>query len=118
MSTTRQTIRLYWQHTKAHKLLFLAGTIGAVLAVIIQDIVPPFIVAKVFNVLQNTYSSGGHLVFSDLSGYIIAFVAFMLAGVALWRGQVICVWPFLVKGLRGIANPAFGFFQHQSFRVH
>jgi len=28
MSTTRQTIRLYWQHTKAHKLLFLAGTIG------------------------------------------------------------------------------------------
>ena len=118
MSTTRQTIRLYWQHTKAHKLLFLAGTIGAVLAVIIQDIVPPFIVAKVFNVLQNTYSSGGHLVFSDLSGYIIAFVAFMLAGVALWRVQVICVWLFEIKVLRDIANRVFDFLQHQGYRFH
>ena len=118
MSTTRQTIRLYWQHTKAHKLLFLAGTIGAVLAVIIQDIVPPFIVAKVFNVLQNTYSSGGHLEFSDLSGYIVAFVAFMLAGVALWRVQVICVWLFEIKVLRDIANRVFDFLQHQGYRFH
>src|SRR3989344_9708965 len=98
MSTTRQTIRLYWQHTKAHKLLFFAGTIGAVLAVIIPDIVQPFIVAKVFNVLQDTYSSGGHLAFSDLSGYIVAFVAFMLAGVALWRGWGFFVWGFLFIG--------------------
>lgn len=118
MSTTRQTIRLYWQHTKAHKLLFLAGTIGAVLAVIIQDIVPPFILAKVFNVLQNTYSSGGHLEFSDLSGYIVAFVAFMLAGLALWRIQVICVWLFEVKVLRDIANRVFDFLQHQGYRFH
>ncbi|MBI2591968.1 ABC transporter ATP-binding protein [Candidatus Saccharibacteria bacterium] len=118
MSTTRQTIRLYWQHTKAHKLLFLAGTIGAVLAVIIQDIVPPFIVAKVFNVLQNTYSSGDHLAFSDLSGYIVAFVAFMLAGVVLWRVQVICVWLFEIKVLRDIANRVFNFLQHQGYRFH
>ncbi len=118
MSTTRQTIRLYWQHTKAHKLLFFAGTIGAVLAVIIQDIVPPFIVAKVFNVLQNTYSSGGHLAFSDFSGYIVAFVAFMLVGVALWRVQVICVWLFEVKVLRDIANRVFDFLQHQGYRFH
>lgn len=118
MSTTRQTIRLYWQHTKAHKLLFLVGTLGAVLAVIIQDIIPPFIIAKAFNFLQETYSSGAQLEFSDLLDYIIPFVGFMLFGVLLWRIQVICVWLFETKVMRDIANRVFDFLQHQGYRFH
>lgn len=118
MSTNRKTIWLYWQHTKKHKLLFSAGTLGAALAVIIQDIVPPFIVAKVFNVLQQSYSRGGNLHFSDLTGYLVAFVGFMLAGVILWRVQVICVWLLEIKILRDIADYVFNFLQHQGYRFH
>lgn len=118
MSTTRQTISEYWQHTKAHKLLFFAGTIGAVLAVIVQDIVPPFILAKAFNVLQDTYSQGGQLHFSDFSKYIVGFIAFMLLGYVIWRIQVVCVWLFEVRVLRDIANRVFDFLQHQGYRFH
>ena len=118
MSTIRQTISEYWQHTKAHRLLFFAGIIGAVLAVIVQDIVPPFILAKAFNVLQSTYSHGGQLHFSNFSKYIVAFIAFMLLGYVIWRVQVICVWIFETKVMRDIANRVFDFLQHQGYNFH
>jgi len=118
MSTTRKTLSIYWQHTLRYRWLFAAGTSGAAAAVIVQDIVPPFIVAKAFNTLQSVYSSGGQLKFSELSGYLIAYLIFMLGGVILWRAQVICVWLYEMKVLRDIANRVFDFLQHQSYRFH
>ncbi|HEU5004490.1 MAG TPA: ABC transporter ATP-binding protein [Candidatus Saccharimonadales bacterium] len=118
MSTTKLTVKEYWLHTKPYRWLFFAGVFGAAAAVIIQDIVPPFIIAKAFNTLQNVYSTGGQLQFSDLSGYLIAYAAFMLAGVVLWRTQVICVWLYEVKVMRDIANRVFDFIQNLGYRFH
>ncbi len=118
MSTSRKTLDIYWQHTKRYRGLFLAGTFGSVIAVIAQDIIPPFIVAKAFNKLQASYSSGVQLHFSDLSGYLFAFVLFMLLGVVLWRVQTICVWLYEMKVLRDLANRVFNFLQNQGYGFH
>lgn len=101
-----------------YRWLFSLGWLGAVTAVVVQNVVPPFIIARMFNHLQVAYASGGHLQFSSVAGYLWWFIAFILAGVAVWRVQVILVWLYEIKVMRDIANRVFDFLQYQGYRFH
>jgi ATP-binding cassette subfamily B protein len=117
-STTSKTIRLYWRYTHRYLPEFIVGTVGAVLAVIAQSMIPPLIVAKVFSKLQAAYIRHQALHFSTFLPYFWWFLAAMLAGVIFWRVQAYFVWQFEMKVRRDIANEVYNHLQAQSQRFH
>ncbi len=118
MSTTNKTLSIFWRATNRYKLLFWTGAIGAVLAVIAQDIIPPYVVSRAFARLQRDYSLGAPLVFSDYVNYFYVFLVFMLSGMAIWRIQARCVWLFEIKASRDLANKIFRHLQSMSQRFY
>jgi ATP-binding cassette subfamily B protein len=117
-STTFETLRIDWRYTRRYLPEFLAGTIGAALAVISQNMIPPLIVAKIFSKLQIAYSQHQPLHFNLFIPYFILFGAAMLLGVVFWRLQSYCVWQLEIKVRRDMANDIFNNLQHQSQGFH
>ncbi|HZL08179.1 MAG TPA: ABC transporter ATP-binding protein [Candidatus Dormibacteraeota bacterium] len=117
-STTRKTLNIHWRYTRRYLPEFLVGTIGAVLAVITQSMIPPLIVARVFSKLQTAYIRHQALHFSTFIPYLWWFAAAMFMGVVFWRVQAYYVWQYEVKIRRDIANDVFNHLQVQSQRFH
>ena len=118
ISTTRQTLRIFWQYTMRYKAFFWIGTIGSALGVIAQGIVPPLVVAKTFSKLQSAYLTHTALHFSMFAPYFWAFTGTMLLGALLWRVQSYCVWEFEIRVRRDIAIDVYDHLQSQSQRFH
>jgi ATP-binding cassette subfamily B protein len=118
MSTTRKTLSIFWQATNRYSLLFWVGTFGAVIAVIVQDIIPPFIVSKAFTQLQRDYNHGQQLHFSDYSKYFWVYLAAMFLGAAIWRVQGYSVWIYEIRTKRDLALQVFTHLQSQSQRFY
>jgi ATP-binding cassette subfamily B protein len=117
-SLTRETLRIDWRYTRRYLAEFMAGTIGAALAVISQNMIPPLIVAKVFSKLQAAYTHHRSLHFSMFIPYLIWFAVAMLLGVVFWRVQSYYVWQFEIKVRRDMANDIYDHLQSQSQRFH
>jgi len=117
-STTRKTLRIYWQYTRRYLAEFLVGSIGAILAVIAQGIAAPFVVALVFRRLQFAFQHHQTLHLVMFRGYLIWFCTAMLAGAIFWRVQSFLVWQFEIKLRRDLANDIYDHLQFQSQRFH
>lgn len=115
-STNKQTLRLFWRFTKPYKPYFWVGTIGAGLGIIVQDIIPPVIVAKAFTLLQS--APAGSLVFGDFEWYLLTYFACMIVGAVIWRTQVWFVWQYEVRALRNIAVYIFDHLQRMGSTFH
>lgn len=101
-----------------YRVGFSLGSGGAALAVIAQEIIPPFIVSKTFAKLQFAYAHHTTLRFAEFVPYFIGFTAAMLIGAILWRIQSYCVWTFEEKVRRDLANDVYAHLQAQSQRFH
>jgi len=117
-STTRETMRIHWRYTRRYLPEFIAGIVGAVLAVITQNMIPPLIVARVFSKLQTAYTHHQALHFSMFLPYLVWFTIAMLTGVMFWRLQSYFVWQFEIKVRRDLANDIYNHVQSQSQRFH
>jgi ATP-binding cassette subfamily B protein len=117
-STTRETLRIHWRYTRRYLPQFIAGTVGAILAVITQNMIPPLIVARVFSKLQTAYTHHQALHFSMFLPYLAWFTIAMLTGVMFWRLQSYFVWQFEIKVRRDIVNDIYDHVQSQSQRFH
>lgn len=114
-STTSKTIRLFWQFTAPYKKLFWFGAIGAVLGVILQDIIPAFIVSRAFNALQH---SNDVVSFHQLLPYMIGFAVSMVLGVILWRLQGYATWEFELRAERDMNIAIFHHLAKQGEKFH
>lgn len=117
-STTRETLRIDWRYTRRYLPEFSAGVLGAILAVITQNMIPPLIVARVFSKLQTAYTHHEALRFTMFLPYFAWFSAAMLTGVFFWRLQSYFVWQFEIKVKRDMANDIYDHIQSQSQRFH
>lgn len=99
-------------------MMFWAGAIGPVIAVLAQDIIPPFIVSQAFGKLQAAYQSGTPLNSLNLTPYVIAFVASMLVALVAWRIQGYIVWRLEIKLQRDQITHIFNHLQHQGTKFH
>ncbi len=118
ISINRRTLALFWRFTKPNEGLFWMGTVGAALGVIVQELIPPFILAQTFNRLQSAYSAGGPLLLQDFKPYLIAYVVCALVGIILWRTQVLFVWKYETYTQQRIAEHIFDHLQRQGARFH
>jgi ATP-binding cassette subfamily B protein len=117
MSTTRKTLAIIWRSIQPYKLLFWFGAIAPVLAVIAQDIIPPYLMSRVFNKLQIAYTTH-HLEGLHLSPYLVGFVISMLIGLVLWRLQGYAIWQLEIKTARDQITAVFDHLIHQGTRFH
>lgn len=117
-STIFKTLAIHWRYTRRYLPQFFAGTIGAVLGVITQNIIPPLIVARVFSKLQVAYTHHEALHFSTFLPYLIWFGVAMLIGALFWRLQSYYVWQFEIKVWRDMSNDIYDHLQSQSQRFH
>ncbi len=117
-STTLNTLRIDWKYTRRYRAEFLAGTLGGVLAVITQNMIPPLLVAKIFAKLQIAYTHHEKLQFKSFLPYFFWFAISMLIGVVCWRLQSYYVWRFEVKVRRDMSNDIYDHLQSQSQSFH
>ncbi len=118
LSTTHQTIQLYWRYTLRYKTDFLVGSVGAILANITQSIIPPFIVARTLAKLETSYASHQQLSLHEFKSYIIEYAFAMFVGALFWRVQSYFVWQYEFKVKRDIAIDVYNHLQAQSQRFH
>ncbi len=117
-STNKQTIRLFWQFTSSHPYLFWYATIGSVLATIASSILPPLIIAKAFNRLQQLYSSNQPVTFHIMEPYLVAYVAVSLVAVLMWRTQAWSAWRYMILTEQKIMEHIFNHLQYMDNKFH
>jgi ATP-binding cassette subfamily B protein len=117
-STTYKTLAIHWRYTRNYLPEFLAGSVGAVMAVITQNMIPPLIVARIFSKLQAAYTHHEPLHLSKFLPYFIWYGIAMLTGVIFWRLQSYYVWQYQIKVKRDMANDIYNHLQSQSQRFH
>jgi ATP-binding cassette subfamily B protein len=117
-SVTTEILSIDWGYTRRYLREFLIGSLGAVFAVIVQNMIPPLIVARIFSKLQFAYSHNQALKFSEFTTYLILYALAMLLGVFFWRVQAFFVWQFEIKIKRDMANDIYSHIQSQSQRFH
>lgn len=117
-SNVRQTLAIFWQFTSRYKGYFYSGTGAAMVATIIQDIIPPFIISLAFTRLQVMIDSGQPLQLNLFLPYLYIYIGFMIAGVALWRLQVWLVWQYEIRTIRDLSIHIFNHLQHMDTAFH
>lgn len=117
-TTIWQTLRIFWRFTRPRKGYFWGGTLGAALAVIIQDILPPIVIAKAFDLLQTYTDSGKPITLDPFLPYLYTYFGLMVAGIVLWRIQVILVWMYEIRALRDISVHIFDHLQRMGLIFH
>ncbi|HET8991992.1 MAG TPA: ABC transporter ATP-binding protein [Candidatus Saccharimonadales bacterium] len=118
MTTSKTTLKIYWQYTRPYAAMFWFATIGSVMGVLLQDIIPPFLVSRTFSKLQIAYGAHKALQFSELEPYVIGFIASMFGGLVFWRLQGLAVWRFETNAQRNMIVAIFDHLQHQGRRFH
>ncbi|MDZ7786035.1 MAG: ABC transporter ATP-binding protein [Candidatus Saccharibacteria bacterium] len=117
-TNVKQTLGLFWRFTKPHKKSFWIGTGGAGLAVIAQEIIPPLIISRAFDVIQRAAQGGEALQFTTFVPYLLAYFISITLGLLLWRTQVWHVWRYEIAALQHIAIYIFDHLQHLEDRFH
>lgn len=117
-STTRQSLALFWRFTKPRKLSFWIGTVGAAIGIIVQDILPPVIIAAAFDRLQASTQSGQAVVLAEFTPYIYGYMGLLVAGIFIWRTQVWFVWHYEIHAMRDLAVHTFDHLQKMGHRFH
>lgn len=117
-STTKKTLSLFWQFTRERKWHFWIGTIGASLGTIIQDIVPPVIIARAFDRLQYVSQTGAVLNLSEFLPYLYIYAGCMFLGIIIWRTQVWFVWQYEIHAIRNLAVHVFDHLQKMGRKFH
>jgi len=115
---TRRTLSIFWRYTRRYKVLFWSGIIGAIVGVLAQDILGPFIVARAFQKLQVGYALHVPLHFNSFLPYVFGYVAVNIIAIIVWRLQTYAVWEFEIRTLRNMIVDIFDHIQSMSQAFH
>ncbi len=119
-TTTSKTLRLFWRFTvePGRRFYFFGGTLGAVLATLVAEIIPPMVIAKAFNILQYNSDNRLPLHLSEFTPYLWIYLGLTLAAIALWRVQVWLVWKYEIPTIRDFAIHIFDHLQRLDASFH
>lgn len=117
-SSTRRTLYWFWRFTRPDKRWFWAGTLGSGFAVLVQDILPPLVIAATLNRLQDLYTSQQPIVFGDVQNYLLVYIGLITTGFIAWRLQVIAVWIYETRAEQRAMEHIFDHVQRQSSQFH
>src|SRR6267142_5596704 len=117
-STTRETIRIFWRFTKPYPFLFWYGTIGSVLGVLSDSVVPQFVIAQAFNHLQKLYADHQVITFHSIEPYFIAYSISAVAALVIWQTQAMSVWRYEILAMRKVTEHIFRHIEYMDNKFH
>jgi ATP-binding cassette subfamily B protein len=104
---TKQTIRYYWRHARAHKGLLIGAIIVVPLANLCLYYLPQLVVSDMLQRASVGEFTPGALWDSFGSSLILYAALLMLGGIALWRLGVFLIWSLQMRGLQAIHQEVF-----------
>jgi ATP-binding cassette subfamily B protein len=115
---TKKIITYYWRHAWRYPILVVGELLAIPLAVAVNNLIPPLIVAHILGKLSNhQYVSGD--VMGSLGPELISYTLLvMIGGVFAWRVVDQFVWRLEGKVLRDIAQEVFDHLMNQSANFH
>ncbi|HWB39338.1 MAG TPA: ABC transporter ATP-binding protein [Candidatus Saccharimonadales bacterium] len=116
--TTKQTLRIYWQFTQANKFYFWVATVGSVIGVIANDIVPQLMVAQAFNHLQKIYAAHAPATVHDLLPYFIGYSIATILSMGIWQVQAKSSWKYMILTEKRIMEHIFDHLQTMDDSFH
>lgn len=115
MSTTRQTLSIYWKHAKNYKWL-LTGIIGLMpLLQLVDDFIVPLLTSRILNRLSHL---NGPINISEFTKPILIILIIELSINFLWRPYVRMVWTFEEKVIRDLFVTSFNHLLKMSSRFY
>lgn len=117
-STNKKTLQIFWKFTKERSFLFWYATLGSISAVIVADLLPPLVISKAFNELQQLYSQNHDITFKDMSSYFWLYCALSVSAFFLWRTQVYCAWLYILNTEQKIMDHIFNHLQYMDNKFH
>lgn len=112
------TLKVYWRFTKPYPFLFWYGTIGSVLGVIADSIVPQLVIALAFNRLQHLYMAHEVITFQSVMPYFIAYCASAFAALVIWQTQAMSVWRYEIYAMQKITEHIFRHIEYMDNKFH
>lgn len=88
------------------------------IAVLIDNFIIPFVVASVFNTLQQLAQAHQAPSWSMFYGRILLFGIISLVAVAVWRIQVFFVWRYQTSTIRDMIVDIFSHIESQGYHFH
>ncbi|MGH7193069.1 MAG: ABC transporter ATP-binding protein [Candidatus Saccharimonadales bacterium] len=118
-SPNLKTLAIYWTFVRNYRFLFWYATIGSVVATIINDVLPPFIIAEALNKLQRLYANHQSIDFHALMPYFIAYCAAAIIGSpVLWQTQARSAWLYMIKAEQKLMEHIFSHIQYMDTKFH
>lgn len=117
-STNKQTLAIFWHFTRQHPVLFFTASAGSVISVILNNILPPLVVAQTFNKLQSMYASNEQITFAAVQPYFIAYVTLQILAVISWRSQAFVAWKYMIMTEQKIMDHIFNHIQSMDNKFH
>lgn len=118
MSTTKQTIGLFWHHAARYKRLLIPLTISIPVTVLIMDFLQPYIVSLVLQKISRNQFNSNDLLGSFGKYILIYAVATFTSAVAGWRLNVWLIWNLELRVVRDIASRVFNHLMEMSPSFH
>jgi ATP-binding cassette subfamily B protein len=98
--------------------MFWYGSIGAVIATIVGEIIPPLIIARAFNHMQTLTAAERTLELSSMTVYIYSYLIVMFASIVVWRTQAYATWKYSILAERDIYIYLFDHVQRMGSKFH
>ena len=110
-ATTKNTLKIYWQHARKYKWLFAGTVLLMPITVLTESILVPFYTARALDKL-----AAGGAVLSDFYGTFAVIVACAIISGIGWRVLVSWLWKFEDYTMRDLNETVFEYLTKQSHR--
>lgn len=119
MSTTKQTLLLYWRHAWRYPRYVAGLGIMLPLTLLVHQFLPPLIAANVLDRLSTgDFSDSGNVWQSFGSDLISYLLLVLIGGTILWRVVIFLVWKLEGYVLRDLARTQFNHLMVLSAKFH
>jgi ATP-binding cassette subfamily B protein len=113
-----QTLKIFWRFTKPYPFLFWYATVGSMLGVIANDIVPQLIIATAFNRLQKLYVAHQPITFHILMPYFMAYSIVAVIAMTIWQTQARSTWRYMILAEQKIMEHIFQHIEYMDNKFH
>ncbi len=118
MSTAKQTVQLFWRHASQHPWYLVGLLVGVPLAVILQQFIPPLLIADALQRLSTHAYAPDQLL--DTFGWQLVIYALLIlfSGMVVWRVVIILIWKLEAMVTRSIDRQVYDYLLQHSAHFH
>lgn len=116
-SNPKQTLKIFWQHLRKYPVFVIGMFIATFLTTLVNNFIPPLILANVLNKLSSGQFVSGQ-VWESFGSQLVLYTLLMLFGQAFWRLIDAFNWRLEANVTRDIAQRIYRHLLEQSANFH